>query len=76
MVHRLPEHVLTQLLIRLKVNEPVRKIHADLGIARSTIYTIIDNLDMWGIPYPPPTVTLGRERLLAKCHVQVHERPC
>ena len=69
MVHHLPEHVLTQLLIHLEVNEPVRKIHADLGVAWSSIYTIINNLDMWGVPYPPPTITLGHECLLAECYV-------
>jgi len=70
MVHRLPDHVLHLLVMRIKANEPVQQIHKALGVSRVTIYKILDNLENWGQPYGPPTVKLGRERLLAECHVE------
>ena len=46
MVFRLPAHILNQLLIRLKANEPVRQIACALDVSRGTIYTIVKNLDL------------------------------
>jgi hypothetical protein len=74
MVHRLPDHVLHQLIIRIEANEPVQQIHKALRVHRKTIYRIKDNLEAWGQPYAPPSVKLGRERLLAECHVEVSNR--
>jgi hypothetical protein len=71
MVFRLPDHVLHQLLIRIEANQPVRQIVDELGVGKSSVYCIMDTLDAWGVPYAPPTVKLGCERLLAECHVEV-----
>ena len=71
MVHRIPDHILNQVLIRLDAGEPVRTIHEATGVARQTIYTLEKNIDLWGVPYPPDTVKPGRTCLLAPFQVDV-----
>ena len=44
MVQRLPSHVLTLVLLRLEAGEPILKIHRELGVVRSTLYKIVENL--------------------------------
>ena len=65
MVFRLPDHILNQVLVRLALGEPVRTIHNALDVSRQTIYTIEKNVNLWGVPYPPATVRMGREMILA-----------
>jgi hypothetical protein len=46
------EVIVIQILIRLDAEEPIPKIYTDLGVARSAIYRIRDNIAIWGAPYP------------------------
>jgi hypothetical protein len=62
MVGRLPDDVVNRIVVRLKNNEEVPAIRKAIKVAKSTIYRIRLNLDLWGTPYPPPTVVLGRPR--------------
>ena len=39
-------------------------IAAAVKVAKKTIYKMRLNLDIWGEPYAPPTVILGRPRAL------------
>jgi hypothetical protein len=64
MPHRLPDDVVHRILIRLSASEPVPSIATAVGVARETVYRMQRNVELWGIPYPPPTVKLGRPRLL------------
>ena len=62
MVGRLPDDVVNRIVVRLENNEEVPAIQKATKVAYSTIYRIRLNLDLWGAPYPPPTVILGRPR--------------
>jgi hypothetical protein len=73
---RLPDHLVTQIIIRLEHEQPILKIHTELGVARSAIYKINDNLKAWGTPYPPErAMRPGPERLLHRGHIDVRDRP-
>jgi hypothetical protein len=72
---RLPDHLVAQIIIRLEYEQPILKIHTDLGVARSAIYKINDNLKAWGTPYPPTrAMRPGPERLLHGGHIDVGDR--
>jgi hypothetical protein len=72
--HRLPEHIVTQILIRLEHDEPALKISTELGVARSAVYKIRDNLIAWGTPYPPtPSMRPGNPRILSESQVEVRD---
>jgi hypothetical protein len=64
MPRRLPDDVVHRILIRLSALEPVPSIAAAVGVAHETVYRMQRNVELWGIPYPPSTVKLGRPRLL------------
>ena len=64
MPRRLPDDVVHRILIRLSASEPVTSIAAAIGVAHETVYRMQRNVELWGVPYPPPTVKLGRPRLL------------
>jgi transposase len=64
MPHCLPDDVVHRILIRLSALEPVPSIAAAVGVARETVYRMQRNVELWGVPYPPPTVKLGCPRLL------------
>ena len=64
MPRRLPEDVVHRILIRLEAEEPVPAIAQALHVGKNTIYRIQANMDLWGSPYPPATVVMGRPRLL------------
>jgi hypothetical protein len=64
MPRRLPDDVVHRILIRLSASEPVPSIAAAIGVAHETVYRMQRNVELWGVPYPPPTVKLGRPRLL------------
>jgi hypothetical protein len=61
---RTPDEVVNCILIRLALDEPVPAIANAVGIGKKTIYKIQLNMDLWGVPYPPSTVKLGRPRTL------------
>ena len=64
MPRRLPDDILHRIVIRLATAEPVASIAKAVGVARETVYRIERNIELWGVAYPPPTVKLGRSRLL------------
>jgi len=68
---RLPDHIVIQILIRLDAEQPILKIYNDLGVARSAIYRIRDNMAIWGAPYPPErSMRSGPDPLLTQDRIQ------
>jgi transposase len=64
MPRRLPDDVVHRILIRLCADKPVPSIATAVGVANETVYRMQRNVELWGVPYPPPTVKLGRPRSL------------
>jgi len=64
MGRRLPDEVVHRIRIRIKAGEAVPAIVEAVKVGKKTIYKIRLNLDIWGEPYAPPTVVLGRLRAL------------
>lgn len=64
MISKLPDHVVNRIVVRLESNEEAPAIHKATKVAKSTIYRVQLNLNLWGTPYPPPTVILRRPRSL------------
>ena len=64
MGRRLPDEVAHRIRIRIEAGEAVPAISEAVKAAKKTIYKIRLNLDIWGGPYAPPTVVLGRPRAL------------
>jgi len=62
MGRRLPDEVVHRIRFRIEANENVATIAAAVKVAKKTIYKMRLNLDIWGEPYAPPTVVLGRPR--------------
>ena len=76
MPRKLPDDAVHRLLVRLEAGEPVPAIAKALHVAKTTVYRIQTNIDIWGKPYPPPTVVMGRPRLLLsiqELHVVMHD---
>lgn len=51
--YRYEPAVLTDILIRFEDGQSPGKIAKEVGVGRSNLYTIRDNLELWGQPYPP-----------------------
>ena len=64
MGRRLPDEVAHRIRIRIEAGEAVPAISEAVKAAKKTIYKIRLNLNIWGEPYAPPTVVLGRLRAL------------
>ncbi|KAH8752342.1 hypothetical protein F5882DRAFT_368716 [Hyaloscypha sp. PMI_1271] len=64
MVRRLADDVVHRILIRLSASDPIPSITTAVGVAHETVYRMQRNVELWGVPYPPPTVKLGLRRLL------------
>jgi len=64
MGRRLPDEVVYRIRLRIEANENVAAIAEVVKVSKKTIYKLRLNLDIWGEPYAPPTVTIGRLRLL------------
>lgn len=64
MGRRLPDEVVHRIRLRVEANESVAAIAEAVKVSKKTIYKLRLNLDIWGEPYAPPTVTLGRHRSL------------
>jgi len=64
MGRRLPDEVVHRIRIRIEVGEAVLAIAEAVKVGKKTIYKMRLNLDIWGEPYAPPTVVLGRPRAL------------
>ena len=64
MGRRLPDEVVHRIRIRLEAGEEAPAIAKAVGVTKKTIYKLRLNLDIWGEPYTPTTVVLGRPRAL------------
>jgi len=64
MGRRLPDEVVSQIKLRLDLNEKILHIARALKVSRDVIYKIQLNFDLWGQPYAPPSVKLGRPSTL------------
>jgi hypothetical protein len=64
MGRRLPDEVVYRIRIRIKAGKAVLAITEAVKVAKKTIYKMRLNLNIWGEPYAPPTVVLGRLRAL------------
>ena len=64
MGRRLPDEVVHRIRIRIEAGEAVPAIAEAVKVAKKTVYKMRLNLDIWGEPYAPPTVVLGRPRAL------------
>jgi hypothetical protein len=64
MGRRLPDEVVHRIRLRVEANESVAAIAEAVKVSKKTIYKLRLNLNIWGEPYAPPIVTLGRHRSL------------
>ena len=64
MGRRLPDEVVHRIRICIEAGEAVPVIAEAVKVSKNTIYKMRLNLDIWGEPYAPPTVVLGRLRAL------------
>ena len=64
MGRRLPDEVVHRIRIRIEAGKAVPAITEAVKVAKKTIYKMQLNLNIWGEPYAPPTVVLGRPRAL------------
>ena len=64
MPRRLPDDVVHRIIVRLSASEPIPSIATAIGVVKETVYCMERNIKLWGVLYPPPTVKLGRPRLL------------
>ena len=60
MGRRLPIEVINQIKLHLDLDEDVPNIIAALKVSKVTVYKLQLNWDLWGQPYAPPSVKLGR----------------
>ena len=64
MGRRLPDKVVYRIRIHIEAGEAVPAIAEAVKVGKKTIYKMRLNLDIWGEPYAPSTVVLGRPRAL------------
>ena len=64
MGRRLLDKVVHRIRIYIEAGEAVLAIAEAVKVAKKTIYKMQLNLNIWGEPYAPPTVVLGRPRAL------------
>ena len=64
MGRRLLDEVVYRIRICIKASKAVLAIAEAVKVGKKTIYKIRLNLDIWGEPYAPSTVVLGRPRAL------------
>ena len=64
MGRRLPDEVVHRIRLRIDAGEEVAAIAKAVKVSKKTIYKLRLNLDIWGEPYAPPTIVLGRPRTL------------
>jgi hypothetical protein len=61
---RLPDDVIYRIQLRLECGESPKAIHEATKASRTTIYRVQLNLNLFGQPYTPSTVVLGRPKAL------------
>ena len=71
MSRRLPDDVTHRIRLHLDAGEDVGTVAKAVGVTLKTIYKLRLNLDIWGEPYAPPTVVLGRPKTLLPYQEQV-----
>ena len=64
MIAKLPDDVLHRIGVRLECGESIAQIHDATKVPKSTLYRLRLNFELFGQPYSPPTVVLGRPRAL------------
>jgi hypothetical protein len=63
MGRRLSDDIANCVLVHFKAGESITSIHKATKVSKSS-YKLRLNFDLWDIIYPPPTVKLGRPRIL------------
>lgn len=61
---RLPDGVVNRVLQYLDANKPVNEIIERFKVSRATVFRIRLSYDVFGTPYPPKPVKLGRPKAL------------
>jgi len=61
---RLPDDVIHRIQIHLESGESPAEIYKATKVSKRTIERIRLNLDLFGQPYTPSTIVLGRPRAL------------
>jgi transposase len=69
----LPDDIVHRILIYLTTDESIPSIAKCVGVSNETVYRMKRNMDLWGMPYPPPTVKLGRPRSLLPYQEEVRD---
>ena len=64
MGRRLPDEVIHRIRICIEAGEAVPAIAEAVKVGKKTIYKMRSNLNIWGEPYAPSTIVLGRPRAL------------
>jgi hypothetical protein len=68
MGRKLAADVLNRVIIHFEAGETVPEVHKATKVTKPCLYKLRLNIDLWGTPYPPPTVKLGRPKALLKEH--------
>jgi hypothetical protein len=61
---RLPDDVLYRIKVRLDRGDGISRIQKEIKASSRTLRRIRDNFELFGEPYPPQSVVLGRPRTL------------
>jgi hypothetical protein len=68
MGHKLSADILNHVIIHFEAGYTVPEVHEATKVSKSCLYKLWLSIDLWGTPYPPPTVKLGRPKTLSKEH--------
>jgi hypothetical protein len=66
MGRKLDPNDLRDVLVDLANNTPFKTISRRYNVCRKTVKRIELSMDLYGQPYPPPSVVLGRPELMLK----------
>ena len=69
----MPEDVANRIVIHFEAGEPIKVVHDTTKVSMSCLYRLRLNFDLWGTLYLPPSVKLGRPKLLLHSQEQVVE---
>ena len=64
MGRKLPDEVVNHVLAHFQAGRTVPQVHEATKIAKSCLYKLRLNMDLWGTPYAPPTVKTGHPKAL------------
>jgi transposase len=71
MGRKLPEDVANRILIHFQAGESVKEVYKATKVSMSCLYKLRLNYDLWGSLYLPPSVKLGRPKVLTYEQEQV-----